>query len=257
MALPVQEWYFQLVNRWTGKAIDDDAAQMLVLTAGAPTAPTVYSDANGTSVSNAYRTPRTASNGVFRFWTDPATTSVDLSVMTSNGEAYFLQDVVPSDHKIYVDPHQQNYMLTIPVQDSSAAEVDSGMDFPVANLLVMDAILRVTTIDATETVDVGILSSESGGDADGFLALASVGTAGYVDVAPIVTEGATIDFVSSSEYGVLLQNFLTGSDAASENGGYVRKYYRTDGVAKSVSWTETTGGDTLRGYVSFPYIKLP
>ena len=59
MAVSYREWYFQLWDAQRKISIDDDSGQLLALTAGAPTAPTIYSDANGTSVSNPVRTPRT------------------------------------------------------------------------------------------------------------------------------------------------------------------------------------------------------
>ena len=59
----LREWTFQLWDAQRKISIDDDSAKLLVLTADAPTAPTIYSDDKGTSVSNAERTPRSFTNG--------------------------------------------------------------------------------------------------------------------------------------------------------------------------------------------------
>ena len=170
----LREWTFQLWDAQRKISIDDDSAKLLVLTADAPTAPTIYSDGNGTSVSNAVRTPRSFTNGWVRFWTDPSTTSVDLVLMTASHGAYFFQGVGYSCHRLDVNPFQRDHLLVLPFGVSDNSETDTGIDLP-ANMLVKDAFIRVTTVDATETLDVGLLSSESGGDADGFLLLCSVG----------------------------------------------------------------------------------
>ena len=93
MSVSYREWYFQLWDTQRKISIDDDSAKLIVLTADSPTAPTIYSDANGTSVSKAVHTPRSFVNGTVRFWTDQSVTSVDLSLMTAKGEAYFCEVV--------------------------------------------------------------------------------------------------------------------------------------------------------------------
>ena len=253
-----REWHFVLVDQNTGKSIDDDSGLLLALTAGSPTAPSIYSDANGTSVSNPVRTPRTFSNGRVKFWTARSVETLDLSIMTADGIGMFLEDVPYSRHRILVDTTKREHVLVVPIGASNNAEVDTGMDFPVANLLIKDAYLRVTAIDATETLEVGILSGEAGGDADGFLDLMDVGNLGFVNPYPVVTNGGNIDYhaTNGSIYGVFLSQLIAGADAVATVGGFERRYYRTDGTAKSISYTETAGGDTLAGYVTFPYVRL-
>ncbi len=258
MSVAFREWHFVLVDAQTGESIDDDSGQLLPMTAGAPTAPAIYSDDKGTAVSSPIITPRTFSNGRVRFWTARSVTTLDLVVMTAKGEAYFLEDVPYSRHRILVNASTRQHVLVVPIGASSAAEVDTGLDLPVANLIVTDAFLRVTAIDATETLEVGILSSESGGDADGFLDLMDVGTAGLVNPYPTVTNGSNIDYhaTNGSIYGVFLSQLIAGADAVATVGGFERRNYRTDGTAKSISYTETTGGDTLAGYLYLPYYRL-
>ncbi len=258
MSVTFREWHFVLVDAQTGESIDDDSGMLLPLTAGSPAAPNIYTDDKGTAVSGPTIHPRTFSNGRVRFWTDRSTTTLDLVVMTAKGEAYFLEDVPYSRHRILVNSSQRQHTLVVPIGFSSAAEVDTGLDLPVANLIVTDAFLRVTAIDATETVEIGILSSEAGGDADGFLDLMDVGTLGLVNSYPVVTNGTNIDYYATggSIYGVFLSQLITGADAVATVGGFARRNYRTDGVAKSISYTETSGGDTLAGYLYLPYYRL-
>ena len=257
MSASYREWYFQLWDAQRKISIDDDSAQLLVLTAGAPTAPVIYSDDKGSSVSNAVRTPRSFVNGACRFWTNRDVTSVDLSLLTAKGEAYFFEDVAYSCHRLDVNPFERDHMLVVPFGASSASEVDTGIDLP-ANLLVKDAFIKVTTTDATETLDVGILSSESGGDADGFVLLTDVATAGYVNQFPVVTGGTTIDYVvHTSGKGAFLKNGIAGADAVATVGGVQPRYYVTDGTAKSITYTGSTGSDTAAGYVVLLISRLP
>lgn len=257
MAVSYREWYFQLWDAQRKISIDDDSAQLLVLTADAPTAPTIYSDAQGTAVSNAVRSPRTFSNGAVRFWTNQSVTSVDLSLMTSKGEAYFFEDVSYSCHRLDVNPFQRDHLLVVPFGASDNAEVDTGIDLP-ANLLIKDALLKVTTVDATETLDVGILSSESGGDADGLLMVMDVANLGFVNPFGVVTDGGTIDYVlHTSGRGALLKQGIAGANAVATVGGVQPRYYRTDGTAKSVTYTGSSGSDTAAGYICLAYTRLP
>lgn len=257
MAVSYREWGFQLWDTQRKISIDDDSAQLLVLTADAPTAPTIYSDDKGTAVSNAVRSPRTFTNGWVRFWTAPSVTSVDLSLITSKGEAYFFEDVGYSVHRLDVNPFVRDHVLVVPFGASDNAETDTGIDLP-ANLLIKDALLKVTTVDATETLDVGILSSESGGDADGLLMVMDVANLGFVNPFPVVTNGANIDYnVHTSGRGALLKQGIAGADAVATCGGVQPRFYRTDGTAKSITYTGSTGSDTAAGYIVLAYTRLP
>lgn len=253
----LKEWEFQLWDTQRKASIDDDSAQLLVLTAGAPTSPTIYSDDKGTAVSNAVRTPRTFVNGRVRFWTERSVASVDLSLITSKGESYFYEDVVSSQHRLDVDPFERDHVLVVPFGVSDNSETDTGINLP-ANLLVRDAFIKVTTTDATETLDVGILSSETNGDADGFVLATSVANAGYVNQFPVVTGGANIDYsVHTAGKGAFLKQGIAGADAVATVGGVEPRYYVTDGVATSITYTGSAGSDTAAGYVCFLLTRLP
>ena len=257
MSASYREWYFQLWDAQRKISIDDDSAQLLVLTAGAPTAPTIYSDDKGSSVSNAVRTPRSFVNGACRFWTNRDVTSVDLSLLTAKGEAYFFEDVSYSCHRLDVDPFERDHMLVVPFGASDNAETDTGIDLP-ANLLIKDAFIKVSTLDTGETLDAGLLSSEVGGVADGFVLGTSVATAGYVNQFGVVTNGSTIDHVvHTAGRGGLLKQGIAGADAVATVGGVQPRYHVTDGVAKSITYTGSAGSDTAAGYIILAYTRLP
>jgi hypothetical protein len=61
--------------------------------------------------------------------------------------------------------------------DAQTAETTTGFTLPAA-AIVTDVFLNVITVDATETVDVGTTGTSN--DPDGFLAAASLATAGLV-----------------------------------------------------------------------------
>jgi len=71
-------------------------------------------------------------------------TSVDLSLMTAKGEAYFFEDVAYSCHRLDINPFQRDHLLVVPFGASDNTEVDTGLDLP-ANLLIKDALMKVTT----------------------------------------------------------------------------------------------------------------
>ena len=254
MASGFRPFYVQLLNTRTRQAIDDDAGVCNVLVAGSPVEVTIYSDAAGqVTASN----PLTFTNGVVSFWTADTVTSVDLSIMTSTGFAAFVTGLEESQHRVDINPEARTQTLVVPFAPSNNVETDTGFDFP-ANCLLSPygTHLRVITVDATEDINVGILSSESGGDADGFIAIGSVATAGIVNLIPQITGGATIDYVSANFVGALLATSIVGADAVATVGGWTPKLYRTDGTAKSITYTGSTGSDTAAGYIYFTYTKL-
>ncbi len=87
---------------------------------------------------------------------------------------------------------------------------------------------------------MGLLSSESGGDADGILALLAVGTAGVI----LPHVGTTPTF------GVLLLETVT-ADAGT---AAVRDTYVIGATAVSLTYTLTAGTDTAVGVIRVPYI---
>jgi hypothetical protein len=113
----------------------------------------------------------------------------------------------------------------IPISNRGASEVDTGFDLP-AKAVVLDVWVDVRTLEATgttKTIDVGLLSSETGGDADGFLD--GVSTASALSAAGTLAGGTLTR-------GALLR------DASGVSVAYCRKNHLSDSVdAKSVSYT--------------------
>ena len=118
-------------------------------------------------------------------------------------------------------------------------------------LVITDAVLQVTAVDSTETMDMGLLSSESGGDADGFFDAISLASAGWITAtATVNTGGSNADFIASTTRGAYLADFTAGSDGSVTTlGKYVPKNFYADSVvASTVSITGSAAIDTAAGY---------
>ena len=238
MASNFKEWQLQLVNERTGLAIDDDAGTYNVLTQNDPSEVTLYSDENGTSQAN----PGTMSNGVIRFFADSATTTVDISVLTSNGHAYFLEDITQSQHRICVLPEKMENTLIIPYQVVGASEliIDTGFDI-LSNMLIKDVFLHVTTLGTGANLDIGT-STDSDGFADGVT----------VDATGFPTALLNEVLTSAHQFGALLSIALTAA--------YVRKLHvranATSGA--NIVYTNTTSCSTAgEGYIYVIYNRVP
>jgi hypothetical protein len=247
-----KEWFIKLKDMRNQRPIDDDTGVANILSAGTPDEVSI-TDRFGVALAN----PLAFANGELRFYTAKSVTTVDVSLLTATGYAVYATGMSSDEHSIFICRENRDQLLVIPfLFNAGGTEVDTGFDLP-ANCLVTDAYVRVTTIDATETVDVGILSGEAGGDLDGFLDLVDLGTAGHVNTYPVVTNGGTIDYhaTNGSIYGVFLSQLIAGADAVATVGGFQRRYYRTDGVAKSISYTPTTS-DTAKGFIYIRFSNL-
>ncbi|MCH8290217.1 hypothetical protein IH992_03820 [Candidatus Poribacteria bacterium] len=138
-------------------------------------------------------------------------------------------------------------------------ENDTAFDLP-AKAVVLDVFLDVTTAEATastKTIDVGLLASESGGDADGFLDGISTGATGLQRGIPTLTTGSNEVYFASTTRGVLLESFTAGTDVATDVGTVYDKSHLSDGVtAKSVSWTAGEAQTEFAGDLYIVYIEL-
>lgn len=139
----------------------------------------------------------------------------------------------------------------------STAEQDTGWDLPGDAMVNHVYALITTASSAGATLNVGILASESTGDADGFLAAVSAATTG-TRVGTITS--ATSGTITACTIGAYLATFTTGSsDTLTNTGGiYYPKVYPTDGnLARSLSWTLNSSTDTsFRAKLVVEYTKI-
>jgi hypothetical protein len=230
----MRKFSLQLYALTTGLAIAASGGTAYV-TAADGVAKSVIYNAAGTAISN----PIQLTNGKIEFYTADALQTVDLYVMSPTGHFVVAEDIKPGDSRIDVATWNTYQTAVIPfsIADTTAtAETSTGFTIPAtAEVLPFPAVYVVGT-DATETIDVGTLSSASG-DADGFLALASVATAGLVKGSLTVTHtlGALLKVQDSANAG----------DAVPEPS--------TASAGKVITYTLTAGTDTATGKISIPY----
>lgn len=254
MGVKYNEYTLQLMNARTGNPIDDDTGVCNVLTAGSPVEITIFSDDNGTSLSN----PLTYTDGWITFFTAVTTTSVDLSIYTANGDAFFLQSVTPADqHRVVVDVDKMEQTLVIPFA-ASTAETDTGFTL-VGNVRVMDCRINIITADSGQTMDVGVDGSTNDA-ADALINDVSMTSTGYVELNPAHTAGSSADYYGATTVGTLLANAHTGSDSSVTTlGGFVPITFMVLSTETdcNITYTGNGGTDTAAGYIVLSLMKMP
>lgn len=241
MGLVFTEWAFYLYERHASgvdSPIADSAGVINILVAGDPSEVTCYADQNGTAASN----PMTFTNGRVRFYTSPSVTSIDISGVTAAGHAFFYQSITPSVHRILIDPTRMVHKIVIPYQVVGASEavVDSGFDI-LANMLVTDIEIHVTTLGTGAALDVGTST-----DTDGFADGVSAATTGYPAT---LLEEALVS--TSGLFGALLAN-ITGTNVRKKH----RRANATSGA--NIVYLNTTSSSTAgEGYIYITYNRIP
>lgn len=231
-----REWRIQLKDRATDETIITAGGKVYVAQAGDPTKQTIY-DKDGAALSN----PFTPTRGFINFFAPDTVESVDLFILAPGGEFLVRKTVKPSgpnEFKVDTDRRDQAFVIPASITDTTAAtETATGFVIPAKGMMLPRPLVDVHTIDATEDIDVGTLSTDSG-DADGFIDSVSVGTAGIAK-ATLLNSGDT--------FGALLsvQDSANAGDDAPE--GDVTM------VGKQITYTFSTGSDTAKVYIHLPY----
>jgi hypothetical protein len=147
----------------------------------------------------------------------------------------------------------------IPVRALTAGEKDTGFDLPVRGI-VLDVFCRVKTAevtDTTKTIDIGLLSSETGGDIDGFCDGLSTAAVAVVDGALAVTDGVNTNFFTAAPtQGVLLRDGLLGADAAATPGVLTRRPHVLNGTARSLVYQLGSAHTELVADIFVVYVDL-
>src|SRR3990167_8333343 len=269
MASNFTEFYVQLWDVRLGLPINDDSGLYSVFQAGVPLNQTTYSDDTGPSKT----LPGTMTDGVIQFWVASTTTTVDLSVMTASGKAFFIEGLTPSQHRVDVDPYRESYTLvgTWAVLSGHSDAVVSAVKAPfsgglLAGLRIKDVYVHKTKlgvgIGAGLLIDFGI-----SGDTDGFIDGMTQSATGYflndVVVAADTEAGSIVAAVqlrgahlAAYQAGV---SGLTGSISAAVPGWFVKKNYMislvttTNNLVFVVNGTSASNATCGRGYVFYEY----
>ena len=252
----MRHYRLQLVDDVTKKAIISAGGAAYVAVAGAPDK-IALKNKDGAAIAN----PVALVNGILDFYVADEVASADLFIQSPTGHFVVVKGVTASGpNSIYVDKSRTDTLMVIPfsIADTTATtETDTGFDLVTNSaVLPLGVGLDVTTLDATQTINVGILSGESGGDADGFIAAGSVAAAASVIAGNVVTAGGTETYFSSTTLGALVNDFLAGANVAGDVGTTNPKAFICNGTAKSISYTLNSGTDTAKGYLKIP-VQLP
>jgi hypothetical protein len=141
---------------------------------------------------------------------------------------------------------------------AGGTEVSTGFVLPTNSIIYPHEMwMIVDTLDSGVTVDVGILSTETGGDADGFLDGVSAATATLVKPTVTITQGTNAHYISATTFGILfLAAACKGANVSGQSAVPVFTPYISDGVAKTISYTPSAS-DTFVGRLVFRLRQLP
>lgn len=240
-----QRYFFQLYAQGpgvvAGKMIVDSGGVVYVAQAGDARKQAI-TDKDGVALTN----PRALTQGGCEFFALSTAASVDLYIMCPGGQFVVVRGVAPGQTDISVDVSALNQVAMIPfaMEDTTVAETDTGFDMPANSMALPHPAVRVTAIDATETWDFGVLSSETAGDADGFIVQISVGTLGLAQ-GLILTGAVTI--------GALMKR----QDSANAGDLVPAAHVFTGANGRSLTYTPSAGSDTARGIWILPYVLSP
>jgi len=276
MASNYREWFVQLIDGRTKKPLNDDAGLYSVFQAGVPLNETCYSDQYGTSLT----LPGTMTDGIIQFWMDSATTSCDLSIMTSGGKAFFIEGLAQTDHRVEVDPYRETFTLvgTWAILSAHADGTVSAVKAPVsggppAGLRIKDVYIHKTAVGvgvgAGLVVDFGV-SGDPDGFIDGMTATAtgySLNNWNFTTLSDLSVPGNR--FVTGTQTrGILLGQYskgiVTAVSAAGAKGFVNRSPYMislvttTNNLVFAITGTSaltTVAGS--RGYVFYEYDIIP
>lgn len=145
--------------------------------------------------------------------------------------------------------HTGQLAIRVPMVFNDNTMKDTGVDF-VSGMTIGLPQVYVTTIDATETIMIGLgAGAEANHDADGLAVLLPLGIAGWA--AHNLADGTAADITS----GALLEE-VTLIDATAVTPVYFpilkAAGYQCDGTLVSLDYTCTAGSDTAAGYIFVP-----
>lgn len=163
----------------------------------------------------------------------------------------------------FVSGGVKDFWLPVPITGPlPSGETDTGVDLP-PNAYVLDVLLNVIAPEVTavnKAIQVGILTSESGGDYDGFIAALSVANAGLKrPSATILAAGNEWYFGETTRGEFLSPRFRAGANVAGDVGTCYEQAFDTSSITgKSVS-VRTAGGTAFvefRGVILFHILQL-
>ena len=116
--------------------------------------------------------------------------------------------------------------------------------------------VQVAETAGSKTLNLGILSTESGGNAAGFLNGISIASVGYVRPAWTLTSIASVGYyISATTLGALFQKGNNGTSTLA--GEPIYQHYMGNGTAKTLTYTCSASSASFVGYLLFRRFKAP
>lgn len=236
----------QMVDRYTGKTAGGLAGVVQVCVAGTAHKATLTDPANNFA---ALANPIAMANGNISFGVatggpgqaTPAT--VDIYGVTAGGRPIVMKGMKPGDPtEIPFNQNDRDHVLVIPfaVADCTpGTEKDTGFVLPNGCLVKSSPMVNVATAagQASKTISLGLLSTQSGGSATGFVNGVSLTTLAKVK-ATILGAGATLGALLSVVQGA-------GSQIVPEA-------YLVGTTAINLSYTITSSATLAEGFLLLP-----
>jgi len=266
------------VYRWTGQVDGEGRMKLTRITSGvtfsvlatdSATYETLYYYNNDafTSLTNPVTTTSFASNTIcndrvaFRVDpTDAGDEQVDLIVTdTAGGYTVIIEDFTKNDHSIIIDERPNILHHGCVPFTAATTETDTGVDFEYG-AIITDVRVEVVTADVGQSMDVGLLSSETAGAVNGFLTEVPLTNTGFrYDSTGIYTRSGSHDQYGASMYGKFLVQTLAGGGGTYETqnlpGGRFFYGHHVEGSnAKSLTYTATAVGAV--GRIHYWFMKI-
>lgn len=236
MSIALKRYDIQLSETQFGGAIIAAGGKCIVCKTGTPDKETLYDPSTELAMAN----PLTPVRGKISFCVPVDRVAVDLYIQTPAGQYVVQRNVIPSgDNEIALHGFDRHQMYVIPfsiADTTAAAETQTGIVIPTTGAVQPSPLVRVTTADATQTLDVGTLSSDSG-DADGF-----------IDGVLMTTLGLVKPTLSNA--GITLGVLLWTQDSA--NAGDEAPEQNVSMAGKQITYTLNAATDTAKGFIYLP-----
>lgn len=172
-----------------------------------------YNDDAFTSLANPVTgtnfTSATVCNDMVSFRVDPTESGdadVDLIVVDqAGGYTAFVEDFNQYKHSIIIDerPNVRHHGCAFIVTSGSSSEIDTGIDFDDISIIDKMIIEVGTAFETDVAMEVGILSTGTGGDANGFIESEGLATAGFHNPLRAGVDHSSYSASSSEQGGII------------------------------------------------------
>ncbi len=269
-----REWYLQIYDTVLEKPIADSAGKYQVYTAGTPIRQAIYDSAGTRLTQEVVGTSfisRTMTNGIIRFFTQITCSSLDISVLTNRGRAYFLKAMAPSQHRVDVDPTVQDYVLVAAFNDKASQSTIRPIGFQLKKgMMVKDVRVKVTSAFKGAAAASNQYNVGRSGAVQGFIKNLTLSATGFRAPDPKVSSTGVVA-AFPNRWGTDLAPYFFASSTAGLVDAYIRRNYlaatavasnnlvvrRQSAATLTHTFTGTGSLNQGKAYIYYSYTLLP